>query len=47
MRSAFRDARMDPEGTVSVLTDHLLMKLTHNNHLPNLAMSPAAIGLDL
>jgi hypothetical protein len=29
MRSVFRDARMDPEeGAVSVLTDHLLTKLT-------------------
>ena len=43
MRSVFRDARMDPKGAVSVLTDHLLMKLTHNNHLPN----RAAIGSDL
>jgi hypothetical protein len=28
MRGVFRDARMDPEGAVSVLTDHLLLKLT-------------------
>jgi hypothetical protein len=39
MRSMFRDARMDPEDAVSVLTEAPAPEAHHNNHLPNLTMA--------